>query len=295
LGKIVSWGFSLVRGTNSTYIIFAHVQVIWTVTLHCAFYFIFHFRKAMSFSSTSKEVVSDDEESTQQPEDASIASTTSATRCNLRYNLWSVSSPYRTIGVGNNDAANQPLPAAATCQGIHNNGGLGTAHLCTATAATCQQTNTTTAAAGWATANSTIGSSLVSVYMLVCGHVYHLHCIDRAWSYVCPTLPKFWSVCRRVCHPPLEVWPPPSLGVAVINVDKGSPAPPPWPHVATRVTGVDTNVIPVPVVPPQWPLQPPVTTTVTGADSNTNVIPGPVVPPQWPLQPSVATTSNWCR
>jgi hypothetical protein len=40
-----------------------------------------------------------------------------------------------------------------------------------------------------------------------------VHCIDRAWSYVQPTLPKCCLVCRRVCHPPLEVWPPPPPGL----------------------------------------------------------------------------------
>ncbi len=57
----------------------------------------------MSFSSTSEDDISDDEESTWQPEDAS--STTSATGHNPRYNLGAVCSPYRAIGGGNNDAA----------------------------------------------------------------------------------------------------------------------------------------------------------------------------------------------
>jgi hypothetical protein len=77
----------------------------------------------MSFLSTSEEDISDDEESTWQPEDASISSTTSATCHNLRYYLRAVSSPYHVIGGGNNDVANQPLPAAATAhQGNQNNG-----------------------------------------------------------------------------------------------------------------------------------------------------------------------------
>jgi hypothetical protein len=87
--------------------------------------------------------------------------------------------------------------------------------------------------------------------MLICGHVYHVNCIDRAWSYVCPTLTKCCPVCRIDCHPPTEVQSSPPPGAAVINVDKDPPAPPPQPSVDTTVTGVDTNVIPVPVVPPQ--------------------------------------------
>jgi hypothetical protein len=70
----------------------------------------------------SKDDISDDEKSTWQPEDASISSTISATHHDLTCNLRAVSSPHCTIGGGNNDVANRPLPAAATCQGIHNNG-----------------------------------------------------------------------------------------------------------------------------------------------------------------------------
>jgi hypothetical protein len=59
--------------------------------------------------------------------------------------------------------------------------------------------------------------------MPVCGHVFDVHCIDRAWSFVCSNLPKCCAVCRRVIHPPPpQPATPRPPGVTVIDVDPSS-------------------------------------------------------------------------
>jgi hypothetical protein len=71
----------------------------------------------VNFSLTSESEAPEDDEATQEADDVSLPSTTSAQCHNSRYNFRAVLSPYRSIGV--NDAVNQPFHASATHQGNH--------------------------------------------------------------------------------------------------------------------------------------------------------------------------------